>query len=96
MARLLRQRCGRPLTVVSPQDKITGTLREVGLERLMTIVGPAGRTGGQLGELPARDAGKSDHLRVVLDAHRELMALNEKNAAEFTSVVELLEEELRD
>ena len=41
----------------------------------------------------AQEGDKAEQSRVVLDAHRELMALNEQNAAQFRTVVEFLEKE---
>ncbi len=96
IARLLRQRREQSLVVISTSPRITGTLRNVGLERLMTITEPVGTPASHFTEVPARDASKSNHTRVVLDAHRELMALNKKNAAQFRSVVDFLEKESTD
>jgi anti-anti-sigma factor len=93
IARLLRQRRNQTLVVVSSQERITATLRSVGLERLMTIVPPAGSAVDHLTALPTQEGDKAEQSRVVLDAHRELMALNEQNAAQFRTVVEFLEKE---
>lgn len=91
IARLLRQRRDQSLVVISANERINATLHSVGLERLMTIVPPAGPAiGGGLADLPPGDASRDAQTRVILEAHRELMALNEKNAAQFRTVVEYL------
>jgi anti-anti-sigma factor len=96
IARLQRQRRDQSPVVISSNNRITATLRNLGLERIMTIVAPAGAPTGDLTQVPAGDAKKSEQARVALEAHRELMALNDKNAAQFRTVVEFLEKETQE
>jgi anti-anti-sigma factor len=96
IARLLRQRRDHSLVVISSNSRITLTLRNLGLDRIMTIVAPAGAPTADLTKVPAGDANKSEQARVALEAHRELMALNKKNATQFRTVVEFLEKETHD
>ena len=81
-------------TLVSGSGNIAEALRGVGLDRLFSIVGVSSVPDADLRRIPGADVAREDRARTILEAHRELMALNEKNASEFRSVVEFLENEL--
>ncbi len=82
----------RPIIVTTNED-ITETLRAVCFDRLFELRGEAATQTGPLGEVAPADADAGQMTSLVLEAHRRLCAIDEKNAAVFRDVVEMLERE---
>ena len=85
---------GHPPIIVSPRPDITRTLRSMGFDRHFAIVGQAVDLPEALERIPETSGGEREMLETVLEAHRELMALDASNRRAFSDAVELLEEEL--
>jgi anti-anti-sigma factor len=96
-ARLRRDAEGRPV-IVSRNEDITAVLASMGFDEIFDIVGdhPALATPAEEEPITSGPPSKSELRDTMLAAHRTLMALNEKDRAEFEGVVAWLEAEAQD
>ena len=95
LAERTRQGCGRRSVIVSTRDDITDVLRSMGFDEIFDIVpeppAPAGEPEDEISvERPSQD----DLLRTMLEAHRTLVTLNDKDREQFQDVVVWLESEM--
>jgi anti-anti-sigma factor len=83
------------VTILSPNEDINEILKSMHFDKLFTIVEeyPDNR---DLEEIPDQERGRREDLRMLVEAHRALMDVHEKNRPQFKDVVELLESELKD
>jgi anti-anti-sigma factor len=81
-------------TILSSNPDINELLESVGFDQVFKICRDPELPSVTLGELP--DAGESDKSmpQIMLDAHRDLIALNEKNQEMFKDVVEMMQAEV--
>lgn len=78
--------------VVSPKADITRLLTSMGFDRVMDIRESAeASVNADLGELPAAEADQEGIRKKIIEAHKILMGLNEKNRAAFSDLVSTLE-----
>lgn len=90
------------LQVAEPGERNRRSLEDLGLDFLMEIDPPEATWRGRLDSIrpglhPPQGPGKLggvQRARHVLEAHQTLSEMNEKNASEFSGVVNLLENEL--
>lgn len=80
--------------VIAPGRDIRTILCSVCFDRIFHIVGEAGEQAVRLQALPELAADERETLALVLDAHRRLCAIDERNRQVFKDVVELLERDL--
>jgi anti-anti-sigma regulatory factor len=93
---------GGVLQIADPGERNRRSLEDLGLDFLMQINPPAavwrGRADAIRGELKSPQSlaplGQVQRARHVLDAHRTLSGVNERNAREFAGVLETLETQL--
>jgi len=91
--RLLSSRNHRP-TIFSTDDDITMLLRNIGFDDVFDVVEDEKAAPPELRQVPGITPGKSAQARTMLEAHRELMALNEKNRDVFKDVVGMMEKDV--
>lgn len=92
------------LQIAEPGERNRRSLEDLGLDFLMEISPPAAVWRGKVEEIrgeltPHQQAGpigQAQRTRHVLDAHKTLSGLSDKNAREFAGVVETLEEQVSD
>ncbi len=102
MAARLSAKGSGVLQIAEPGDRNRRSLEDLGLDFLMEIDPPAATWRGKVdairGKLQAPNAldalGQIQRTRHVLEAHQTLTGMNEKNAREFGSVVDLLESQI--
>ena len=82
-------------TVLSPRTDITRTLESVGFDRVFHLIRGGRTTESQLERLPGTQGNQREELRLILDAHKRLMELNDHNRQTFKDAVNLLESELK-
>jgi len=80
-------------TIVSPNEDITRILESMGFDSVFVILKELITECGQLGELPAEIVSETNLRKQVLEAHKVLMSLNERNRGEFRELVHALENE---
>ncbi|MFA7555510.1 MAG: STAS domain-containing protein [Spongiibacteraceae bacterium] len=78
--------------IVSPNPCITRLLDSMGFDKVFAIRDKIEQVAsGALGELPVKCADEDCVRSKIIEAHRVLMALNEKNRQTFSSLVSTLE-----
>lgn len=82
-------------TIVSSNADITKILHSMGFEKVFNLIESNVSSPAKMDEIPAVDCSQAEVCHKVLEAHKTLMALNEKNRLAFTSVVQALEGEQR-
>lgn len=95
IARFMMEHHGRKATLLSSNPDICSVLEAVGFDQVFTILHDAAAPDPALAPVAGEAGEDADLSRVMLEAHRELAALNEKNRATFKSVIELLEAEVK-
>lgn len=85
----------RKITVLSTNEDINYLLENIGLNEVFIIVKSCNCSTEMLQNIPNINASERESALTILDAHRQLVALNEKNRTEFKDVVELLEKETK-
>jgi anti-anti-sigma factor len=90
-----QRRFGFVPTLVSTQPDITRLLSTMGFDDVFHIVEEPLTEVGQLGELPELESDQEDLRQRVLEAHRVLMSLNDRNRENFQDLVTALETEAR-
>jgi len=86
-----QRRFGFIPTLVSTRPDITRLLDTMGFEDVFHIVEEPLVSAGQLGELPELETDEEDVRQRVLDAHKVLMGLNDRNRENFQDLVTALE-----
>jgi len=84
---------GKMPTVVSTNEDITRLLMTVGFDEVFVIVTESFTTEAALLEMPEECVSEANLRDQVIEAHRVLMGLNEKNRSDFQDLVTALEEE---
>lgn len=84
----------RKVTVFSPGEDVLTVLSSMGFDTVFTILKGGESAPQHLQNIPLEKQAEPDRARVILDAHRLLMEMNDANAARFRDVVEALEKEI--
>lgn len=95
IASFVRERFGTKPELVSTRDDVNRILESVGFSEVFEWVADCPNTAGRADELRTVEVSEEATGRTVLEAHRILCALNERNLEMFRDVVEGLESELR-
>lgn len=86
-----RQRYRLVPIIISPNPDITRLLDSMGFDKVFHICESARPSDEALGELPVVSADEESVRHKIIEAHRALMALNDKNRETFSSLVTTLE-----
>lgn len=87
----LKERLQRKPVILSTNADVTRILLSMGFDRVFVMMEKSPEGDELLDELPMVEPSHNDLARNVLEAHRVLMGLNEKNRATFRDLVEALE-----
>lgn len=90
------QKLGKKPTIISTNADIDAILDSVGFEQVFNIVHELPETSAELDALPQAEAADRELAQMLLDAHKALTSLNDKNKAMFKNVVQLLEKKVQD
>lgn len=82
-------------TIISSNPDITTLLTNIGFDDYFTILDECTETTTVLSDISEMISGNRSMALMMLQAHRSLMELNNKNKNVFSSVVDLLEKEVR-
>ncbi len=91
IANRMQERGGPRVTLVSDRDDINEILFNMGFDEVFDIVADTAPPPADHRTLPVTTPDRASLGQTMLDAHRTLMALNERNRQEFADVVSLLE-----
>lgn len=96
IAVFLKQRMQKKPVILSTNPDVNRILASMGFDRVFLILEKAPANEGSLDELPVSEPSQQELTRHVIEAHRVLMGLNEKNKATFRDLVAALECEQKD
>lgn len=85
----------RKATVLSLNEDINYLLDSIGLNDVFIVVESCDYTPEMLKKIPDIKSSEQENALTILDAHRQLVKLNEKNKTVFKNVVDLLEKEVK-
>ena len=94
IASQMQKRFNRKVTLFSTNPNINFLLDNIGLNKVFIIVDKPDFTAENLQKIPDLQDTERERALVILEAHRQLMALNETNHDTFKSIVELLEKDV--
>jgi len=83
----------KKVTILSTNEDINYLLNNIGLDNVFIIVTSCEVTPEVLENIPNINSSDRENAMTILDAHRQLVNLNEKNSEVFKDVIELLEQE---
>jgi anti-anti-sigma factor len=92
----LRARLQKKPVILSTNPDVNRILASMGFDRVFLILERTPESPEDLDELPFNEPSQQELTRNVIDAHRVLMSLNEKNKATFRDLVAALESEQKD
>lgn len=91
IAVVLRQRMDKKPVILSTNPDVNRILGSMGFDRVFLILEKAPAPEGSLDELPFSEPSQQELTRHVIEAHRVLMSLNDRNKATFRDLVAALE-----
>ncbi len=94
IANLMKQRGAPNVTLVSTNEDVNRLLISIGFDEVFDIVDETGHIMTDSQELGLQEDTGSEMAQTVLDAHRELMSINDDNKARFKDIIELFEQQL--
>ena len=94
IARFMIKEHNQKPAIVSTNDKITVLLENMGFRKIFIIIKGLEISGGEMKEVPDIQQDEMEKARMILEAHKAIMEISEKNEAIFKDVVELLEDHL--
>jgi len=90
----MQTRFKRKVTLLSTNPNINFLLDSMGLSTVFIIADQPDFNAESLRQIPDLQATERERAQVILEAHRLLMEMNEKNHNAFKNVVELLEKDI--
>lgn len=94
IANKMHEKFDRKVTLISTNANINYLLDSIGFYDIFIVISNPAATPGELHEITHLKAMEKQQAETMLEAHRLLMNMNEKNRNEFKDVVELLEKEV--
>lgn len=95
IANFMLKKFKRKVTVLSLNKDINYLLDNIGLSDVFIVVESCDYTPETLQKIPDIKGSEQENALTILDAHRQLVKLNEKNQSVFKDVIDLLEKETR-
>ncbi|HKQ68379.1 MAG TPA: STAS domain-containing protein [Polyangiaceae bacterium] len=93
IANLLQTHTGKRAIIAAPRPEVLRVLCSMAFDEVFHISSdPPASEGGE--PIPAVSVAADASLHLILNAHRRLMQMNEKNRDQFSEVVELMETEI--
>lgn len=87
----MSDRYSKKVTLLSPDPEINATLESVGFDEVFNLVRDEKSIETDLKEITPDEKAERKKAVMMLEAHRALMKVSEKNAEKFRDVIELLE-----
>ncbi len=86
----------RKTTLLSPNIEINQILLSVGFDMIFTIIQDGDKYETEYNAVPESDKDDVEMARMMINAHKTLMELNEKNKMVFKDVVDMMENEMEE
>ena len=93
VARQMLENFGRKATIVSTNEDINQVLDSMGFSQVFLVVRNPKDFVEDLKEIPSIAPSGHEKMKLILQAHKEIMEMNDHNKAVFKNVVEVLEME---
>ena len=93
IAEFLLSRRKNRLLILSTNENINEVLSSMGFEQVSTIISTSADD-ISYEEIPVKTASEKELLKLMVESHKKLIALNDENAEIFEDVIELMEKEL--
>ena len=93
IANFMIKKFNKKITVLSVNKNINYLLENIGLSEVFILVTGFDYTPEMLEKIPNIKSSEMENALTILDAHQQLVKLNEKNRTVFKDVIELLEKE---
>ena len=94
LTQFTQEHFGRKATIFSTNKDVSEILESVGFDQVFNIVHELHDPGVELEQLPEEREPDKALARLVLDAHKALIVLNDKNKDMFKDAVQMLEQEV--
>ena len=86
----------KKVTIYSPNDEINTVLESVGFDEVFVLVKDTSNAFNDINEISPAEIKERERTLMMLEAHKALMRISEKNVSVFKSCVELLQKSLDD
>jgi anti-anti-sigma factor len=96
IAQYSEDQLGRKCSIISSNEDINAIIESVGFDQVFLILDESDQPEVELENVPEADAADRELAHMLLDAHRALTSLNDKNKEMFKNVVQLLEKRVQD
>lgn len=96
IAQFSEDQLGRKCSIISTNEDINAIIESVGFDQVFLILQDSDQPDVELENVPEADAADRELAHMLLDAHRALTSLNDKNKEMFKNVVQLLEKRVQD
>jgi len=94
ISEFMREKCNRRVTLFSPNTDINSVLESVGFDEVFILVNDYEKSEKALSEVSGSGLEERQRAVMMLDAHKALMKVSDKNINKFHDVVELLEKSI--
>ncbi len=94
IAEFMNENCFNKVTVFSPNNEINTVLESVGFDEVFVLVKDTSVAFNDVSEVSPEEIKEREKTVMMLEAHKALMRISEKNVPVFKSCVELLEKSL--
>lgn len=95
ISQLVIEKSNHRLTVITMNPDVTELLRNIGFDDICLMVEEPTNINSSLMNIMGVDESEESMAKIMLEAHRRLMNMNEKNKQEFKNVVELMEKQIK-
>ena len=95
IAKFMIKKHNRKPTIISKYERITGILENMGLNRVFVIVKGFEDFTKEFKEIIGVEQSELEKARMILEAHKAIMEVSDKNESIFKDVVKMLEEQLK-
>lgn len=95
IARIMQENGKKKPTIVTVNERINEVIENMGLHKVFTVLSDSADDTEEYSEIPETDQDEDHRARTILRAHKNIMAISEKNRFLFKDVVELLEDQIQ-
>lgn len=95
LAQLVIEKDNHRMTVLTTNPDITELLHNIGFDDICLLIEDPETLDMPFENIMGIDEAEESMAKVMLEAHRRLMNMNEKNEKEFKNVVELMEKQIK-
>jgi len=95
LAQLVIDKSNHRMTVITTNEDVTELLHNIGFDDICLMIEEESKSEYPYDHIMGVDEVEESMAKVMLEAHRRLMNMNEKNEEEFRNVVEIMEKQIK-